>query len=833
MGINIVPWSKAWKLCSQSVEPSDTENNSNFSVVINNYQHILAMAFAIKEINENSKILPNFTLGFWIYDSYFDAQRTYHTTLLLTSSMESFVPNYICDPQNNLIAVIGGLDPETSLHIATILDIYNIPQIIYGSAPVMQGKTPGFFFFQMVPREALQHEGILSLLLHFKWTWVGLLVMETDNGEKIVETMLPLFSQNHICFTDIERIPVRHLQKETEDWLLQIAKIYDKVMASTANVWVVYGESFTMAFWRWLQYIPEVMYVMQKPKGIVWIMTSQMPLASFSYQRTWDTEMINGVLSFTVHSSLVPGFHQFVESQNPLGPKENSFIKDFWQHAFSCVFLTQVQNNGKGDTCTGEEKLESLPGTLWEMSMTGHSYSIYNAVYAVAYALHAMSPSRFKHKIMADGGRQKSPYQLLWKSYPFLRGVTFNNSAGEKVSFNKNGELAAGFDLFNWIVSSNQSISRVKVGEMTPKSPPSKGFTIHEHIITWHRCFNQAQPLSVCSEECLPGSSKKVMEGRPFCCYDCKPCPGGKISDQKDMNDCFTCLDEDYPNKQKDLCIPKRTNFLSYEEPLGSLLAFFALSFSLITALVLGTFMKHHNTPIVKANNQNLTYTLLISLLLCFLCSLLFIGQPQKLTCLLRQTAFGINFSVAVSCVLAKTITVVLAFMATKPGSRMKKWVGRRIPNSIVISCSLIQVVICTLWLSSFPPFPDADKHSVVEEIVLECNEGSVAMFCCALSYLGLLALVSFTVAFFARKLPDSFNEAKCITFSMLVFCSVWLSFIPAYWSTTGKYMIAVEVFSILASSAGLLSCIFFPKCYIILLWPELNKREQLTRRKN
>ncbi|KAM3936601.1 vomeronasal type-2 receptor 26-like [Leptodactylus fuscus] len=393
---------------------------------------------------------------------------------------------------------------------------------------------------------------------------------------------------------------------------------------------------------------------------------------------------------------------------------------------------------------------------------------------------------------------------------------------------NKNGDWITPLEILNWIVriyeedANHPVLSRPPIGRFDASFPENNQLSINPQIITWRQ---DSIPKGRCNERCQPGTQKVVREGNHICCYDCIPCPEGEFTNHSDSENCQRCPEDEWPNEGRNNCVVRDYEFFSYEtDVLSSVFSTISILLSLITVSIIGIFTLFRNTPIVRANNRNLSFILLSSLIFSLLSVFLFIGRPVDITCMVRQICFGTFFTVAVSSVLAKTIIVYIAFKATRPDSSWRKCVGVKLPYSVVLVCSSIQIVNAVIWLSVSPPYQEYNLD-YPGKIIVQCNEGSVLAFYLMLGYMGFLAVLSFVLAFMVRTLPDIYNEAKYITFSMLVFCSVWICAIPAYLSSTGKHMVIVEIFAILCSGGGILSCMFLPKCYNILIDPEVNSK--------
>ncbi|XP_042549861.1 vomeronasal type-2 receptor 116-like [Dipodomys spectabilis] len=764
---------------------------------VKNYQLVLALAFAIEEANKNSDLLHNLTLGFDVYDVQFSGWTMYKNPFTWLFGKYN-IPNYSCMRDNRSIAVLTGPLGMISDQIGTLLGLYRFPQLTFGSfvhALSDHHKFPALY--QMAPKDTSIATAIVSLLLHFSWSWVGLLNLQDENDLWVLAELKEEMAKNRVCVAYelvISNKSISHIGKAMA--------AYNEVNKSS-NVLIIHGNNDSLIIL--IMGIEQLLI-----KGKVCIMNAQW---EFTLKRRYFMlGSLHVPLIFSHHHADVSGFTDFIKAVNPSKYPEDIFLARMWFHIFNCS--NAESDCVTWDNCPHDASLDWLPGHVFDMTMSGHSYNIYNAVYAVAQALHEKLLHQVEFQTMEN---RKGTVPFHAQLLHVLRNIQFYNPVGEQVILDEKRKLEPQYDILNiWNFPEGLQME-VKIGKFSPYAFHGNQLSLSEDMLEW-AIGSTETPHSVCSESCGPGFRKSPQEGQAACCFDCIPCPKNEIANDTDMGQCVRCADHQYANTQRNQCLRRDAIFLAFGDPLGIALACIALCFSVLTAAVLGMFVKHQDTGIVKANNRTLSYILLISLIFCFLCSLLFIGHPNTVTCVLQPITFGVVFTVAVSTVLAKTVTVVLAFKATSPGRMMRWLLVSGAPNLIIPICTLIQVTLCGLWLGTFPPFVDTDAHSEHGHIIILCNKGSLTAFYCVLGYLGFLALASFIVAFLSRNLPDTFNEAKFLTFSMLVFCSVWVTFLPVYHSAKGKVMMAVEAFSILASGAGLLGCIFVPKCYILLM---------------
>uniref|UniRef100_A0A671PYF0 G-protein coupled receptors family 3 profile domain-containing protein n=1 Tax=Sinocyclocheilus anshuiensis TaxID=1608454 RepID=A0A671PYF0_9TELE len=708
------------------------------SVNLRDFRRAQTMIFAIEEINRSESLLPNVSIGYRIYDTCGSRLSSMSATMALMNGHNVAAGDtYICK-QSLIHAIIGETESSTTVILSRTTGPFKIPVISHSATcECLSNRKDYPFFFRTIASDYHQSRALAYIVKLLGWSWVGTVNTDNDYGNNGMAIFLNTAQEEGICV----EYSVKFYRTEPD----KLQKVVETIKKSTAKVIVAFLTSYEM--YNLLEHLSIQNITGLQMIGVEAWITAKRLITPNSFH------VLGGSLGFAVRKIDIEGFEDYV-------------TKVFWETAFPCLH-TEGNSSQYAVNCNIYRDLLVLKNFSDDVPEQRYASNVYNAVYAVAHSLHSL----LKCKEGCEKDLLIQPQQVA----EALKKVNFTVKMGDSVWFDSTGGVIAQYEVINWQQDSDGSVQFKPVGYYDASLPPDQRFLLNAENIIWVG-GQLEKPRSVCSESCPPGTRKATQKGRPVCCYDCIPCAEGEISNERDSNDCKQCPAEYWSNAEKNKCVLKAVEFLSFTEVMGIVLVFFSLFGAGLTTLMAILFYSKKDTPIVKANNSELSFLLLFSLSLCFLCSLTFIGRPTEWSCMLRHTAFGITFVLCISCVLGKTIVVLMAFKATLPGSNVMKWFGPAQQRLSVLAFTLIQVLI----------------------------------------------------SFLARTLPDNFNEAKFITFSMLIFCAVWITFIPAYVSSPGKVTVAVEIFTILASSFGLLFCIFSPKCYIMLFKPEQNTKQHM-----
>ncbi|XP_062988028.1 vomeronasal type-2 receptor 1-like [Elgaria multicarinata webbii] len=795
------------------------------------YRWVKAMIHAINDINKRDDILPNITLGYQIYDTCFTMSKTVENSLAFLTGQNETTPVFRCSTGAPLAAVVGAGGSTLSIASSRILGLYYFPQVGYASSSLLLSDKYQFpTYLRTIPSDVVQSLGMANLVHHFGWRWVGTIAADDDYGKYGVKAFKEKVETPNTCIAFSETIPKIYSRKK-------IMEVVGVVKETNATVIVIYSSD--------IDFHPLVEeLIISNVTGKTWI-ASEAWVTSALIAKPEYFPLLGGTIGFGIKRGEIPGLREFLLDIHPGKNPEDDLAIEFWQSAFNCTWpnsnISYNTDNRKNVTgheniidfssdqlCTGDEKLEDLNNTYLDVSELRITYNVYKAVYAVAYGLDKLrlcDPRRgpFQPGSTCTSIDEFEPWQLMY----YMKNEMQFTVLDEDVNINDKGDVYTPYDILNWQMNETGHISFVKVGIFNMTSETNKELVVNNESIFWNNPSGTRQ-RSACNNNCQPGYRKGILQGKPSCCYDCIRCAEGQFSATTDARECKPCAEDYWSNEQRSACDLKAVEFLAYDEALGMTLIALSVFGACVVLAVTGVYIKFRSTPLVKANDRELSFLIQFSLVSTLMTSILFIGKPEDWSCQARQVALALAFSVCLSCLLAKTVMLFLTQLAknSKVAEKVRMCMRPIFQKIIVLFAILAEAGIASTYLILDPPSMFKNTQFTVLKIIFECNEGSILFLCVMFGFDVFLAILCFLTAFVARKLPDNFNEGKFVTFGMLVFFIVWISFVPAYLSTRGKFKVAVEIFAILASSFGLLGCFFVPKCYIILLKPLRNTEE-------
>ncbi|XP_071995641.1 G-protein coupled receptor family C group 6 member A-like isoform X1 [Engystomops pustulosus] len=778
---------------------------------IQGFLQLLAMAHAIEMVN-NSSLIPGIKLGYEIYDTCSEATLAVSAALRFLSTYNTSVEqlafkcNY-SDYTPKVKAVIGDSYSEVSIAVARLLNTQLIPQISHSSsAEILSDKFRFPAFLRTIPNDSYQTRAMAKLIHFSGWNWIGIIIMDDDYGRSALESFGLQAVKINVCIAFKEIIPA-HLSDSTIQ--TRIDEAVNKILSETrVNVIVAFLKpSLLLKLFR---------KAMEKKIKKTWIASDSWSISS-GISSMPNLQSIGKIVGFTFKSGDTTSFRDYIANLNQQKFEMNRLLDQYAILLSDCPKMKYTELYGCVSNYSKEAtfnpsmvKTKSLRVDFLSATVNpGLVYSTQLAVLAIAHAIQKLCLER-----NCKNPNAFAPWELLQS----LKTVNFTYM-GRNINFDSKGDANTGYDVLIWKVNSDGKIN----------------FTIFAEYDTHKDTFifknqdkeNVFQHLtkirSRCSDECKPGQMKKTSASQHTCCYECVACPENHYTSHSDMGYCMPCNNKTHWSPvNSSVCFLKKVEFLRWDDGLAIVLLIitFVGMFAIFAIGIL--FAKNFDTPVVKASGGILCYVILFSILISFVSAIFFIGKPAEFKCKVRQTIFGISFTVVVACILLKSIKILLAFTFEPRVHSILKFLYK--PFTLVFVCTGFQVMICTTWLIFWSPYIK-ENFSLQKTIILECKEGSTVAFGIMLGYIAVLAFACFIFAFRGRKLPENYNEAKFITFGMLIYFIAWITFIPIYATTFGIYLPAVEMIVILISNYGILSCTFLPKCYIILYKQDTNTK--------
>ncbi|CAH2317070.1 metabotropic glutamate receptor 6 [Pelobates cultripes] len=729
-----------------------------------------AMLYALDQINGDPELLPNLTLGARILDTCsrdtyaLEQSLTFVQALIQKDTSDIRCANGeppILSRPERVVGVIGASASSVSIMVANVLRLFAIPQISYAStAPELSDNNRYDFFSRVVPPDSYQAQAMVDIVKALGWNYVSTLASEGNYGESGVEAFVQISREaGGVCIAQSIKIPREPRPGEFDKVIRRLLE------TPNARGIIIFANEDD------IKRVLEATQRANQTGHFLWVGSDSWGSKTSPVLRL--EEVAEGAVTILPKRASIDGFDQYFTSRTLENNRRNIWFAEFWEDDFKCKLTRSgAPPEEARRKCTGEERI----GRDSPYEQEGKVQFVIDAVYAMAHALHIMHMELCAGSLGVCNKMDPMDGRLLLQ---YIRRVNFNGSAGTPVMFNENGDAPGRYDIFQYQMTNDSAPSYRVIGQWT------EYLRLNIEEMQWSGGQSDI-PSSVCSLPCQPGERKKMVKG-VSCCWHCELCDGYQY--QFDDFTCQACPFDMRPNVNRTACRPTPIVKLEWHSPWAILPLFLSILGILSTLFVVGTLVRFNDTPIVRASGRELSYVLLTGIFLMYAITFLMMAEPGVAVCALRRLFLGLGMCISYAALLTKTNRIYRIFEQGKRSVTPPRFISPASQLAITFSLICVQLVGTAVWLAVLPP------HSVIDyeeqrtpnpELasgVLKCDMSDLSLVSC-LMYSILLMVTCTVYAVKARGVPENFNEAKPIGFTMYTTCIVWLAFVPIFFGT-------------------------------------------------
>ena len=758
------------------------------------FEEAMAMVYAVEVMNANQEILPNVKLGFEIHDTCSSGSTALNASL-------QFLPEMCLATSNTsgsrlstgyLSGIVGPALSSVAVPVATLLNLFNSPQISFSAtANLLSDKNDFTYFFRTVPPDSGQVMAMYEIIKTFNWTYVSIIYTDNVYGTGGFNQLQSILARGDngtkICLA--HTIPVR-LEANDSVFNDVVATLLTSRRYATAVVLFANAQTAIGLINAWSK--------RNNTHNVTWIVSDGAATAL-------DTSVVRGMLSVspTIRESI--SFTQWFRRIGLSNTEGSPWAHEYFT-SFVCTqnsSITSQRNCNETVTIADYNDYRQCPFVP----------AILNAVYAFAHALHNFSVVKCNKTIcseMLDLSGQRINGELFLE---YLRYVTFTGSSEETVTFDSNQDLRHGdYNIYNvQPVAMDDDLNYfdyVKVGNWS-----SGTLSLNVSSIWWN---TGKKPLSVCSLPCKPGFFEQRITGEADCCWTCEPCTNTQISDGRT---CSSCLPGYSPNAQKSACEPLSIVFVNWLNPFALVLLIASFCGAAMTLILMVTFIAFRKTRVIKATSRELSAVFLCGILICYLLPLVYIGKPHVVNCAIRRYGVWVCLSLCFGAMLLKLIRIYRIFSNRKVATKMPifiDWKSQLVFTGVIVA---FQILIGTVWLIvENPGVADIVEN---EQILQRCRAQPYIGTSVSLVYNLFLLLGCICFAILTRKVPADFNETRFLYLAVFSMCVIWVAFLPIHYSTA-ELEPTIYIYSQIVASFMTATCLVIflivPKVYLVVV---------------